>query len=199
MSHLGERVSALIDGELGHSERERALAHLTFCADCRAEVDAFRALKARLRAMESPGMPVDVTMALLRMSEPGDPLPPRPRPLPGMYGVNGVSSVNGSNGVNGVNGSNRPFGGSVFVTGPADNRPRGSGASTGPGRMSRVRRAGYVAVGVASAAVALGTFLITSGPETRPPTAPGMMVPPLNSATYGRTTPTPSPSVSKAR
>jgi hypothetical protein len=65
--------------------------------------------------------------------------------------------------------------------------------------MSRVRRAGYVAVGVTSAAIALGTFLITSGPETRAPTAPGMMVPPLNSATYGRATPTPSPSVTKAR
>jgi len=190
MSHLGERVSALIDGELGHSERERALAHLTFCADCRAEVDALRALKARLRAMESPGMPVDLTMALLRMSGPGDPLPPRLRPLPGMYG---------STGLNGLNGSGRASGGSVFGIGPADNRPRGAGGSTGPGRMSRVRRAGYVAVGVTSAAIALGTFLITSGPETRTPTAPGMMVPPLNSATYGRSTPTPSPSVTKGR
>ena len=118
-------------------------------------------------------MPVDLTMALLRMSEPGDPLPPRLRPLPGMYGsVNGATGINGVNGV--VNGSGRPFGGSVFGSGPADNRPRGASGSTGPGRMSRVRRAGYVAVGVTSAAIALGTFLITSGPETRTPTAPGV-------------------------
>lgn len=71
MSHLGERVSALVDGELNHHERDRALSHLTFCADCRAEVDAVRALKSRLRSLDGPAMPADLTMSLLRMSEPG--------------------------------------------------------------------------------------------------------------------------------
>ncbi|MFC7101914.1 anti-sigma factor family protein [Nonomuraea rubra] len=82
MSHLGERVSALVDGELNHTERDRALAHLTFCADCRREVESVRALKSRLRSLETPAMPADLTMSLLRMAEPGGPLPPRERPFP---------------------------------------------------------------------------------------------------------------------
>ncbi|MET8002378.1 anti-sigma factor family protein [Nonomuraea glycinis] len=147
MAHLGERVSALVDGELSHAERERALAHLTFCADCRREVDSTRALKSRLRSLDHPPMPADLTMSLLRMSEPGGPLPPRERPFP-----------------------TRTFGG-VPIPGPhsiapLDNRPgRGAhgGASSGPGRGGRRRRTTYVAVSVVSAAVALGTFFAVSG------------------------------------
>ncbi|WP_432019769.1 anti-sigma factor family protein [Streptomyces sp. 1222.5] len=43
--HLGDRLSALVDGELGHETRERVLAHLATCARCRAEADAQRRLK----------------------------------------------------------------------------------------------------------------------------------------------------------
>lgn len=150
MAHLGERVSALVDGELGHAERERALAHLTFCADCRREVESVRALKSRLRSLDGPAMPADLTMSLLRMAEPGGPLPPRERPFP-----------------------TRTFGG-VPIPGPhsiapLDNRPsRGGGAGSGPGRAAR-RRGAYVAVGVVSAAVALGTFFAVSEPSTPAP------------------------------
>ncbi|MET8144686.1 anti-sigma factor [Sphaerisporangium sp. NPDC005288] len=146
MSHLGERASALIDGELGHAERERALAHLTFCADCRAELDAMRALKSRLRSLEPPAVPADLTMSLLRMSEPGGPVPPRVRPFPTpSYSLNGA---------------------------PADNRPGRRGGFSGPGRQAGGRRAGYVAVGVASAAVALGTLFMVGGVNNRPPAPP---------------------------
>ncbi|MFB4291737.1 anti-sigma factor [Nonomuraea sp. ATR24] len=154
MAHLGERVSALVDGELGHADRERALAHLTFCADCRREVESVRALKSRLRSLDGPSMPADLTMSLLRMAEPGGPLPPRERPFPA-----------------------RTFGG-VPIPGPhsiapLDNRPRrgaSGGASSGPGRGAR-RRTAYVAVSVVSAAVALGTFFAVSGggQTTAPP------------------------------
>ncbi|MFH9944017.1 zf-HC2 domain-containing protein [Streptomyces murinus] len=44
--HLGDRLSALVDGELGHDTRERVLAHLATCARCKAEADAQRALKS---------------------------------------------------------------------------------------------------------------------------------------------------------
>lgn len=54
MSCLGERLTALVDGELGHEERERALRHLAGCAACRAEADALRRLKARLRGLATP-------------------------------------------------------------------------------------------------------------------------------------------------
>ncbi|WP_214109070.1 anti-sigma factor family protein [Acrocarpospora catenulata] len=166
MTHLGERVSALIDGELGHNDRERALAHLTFCADCRAEVEALRALKSRLRLMDPPAMPADLTMSLLRMPPPS---PPDTRNLPGIYSL-----------------------------APLDNRPRRSGGgSSGPGRGNR--RVGYVAVGMASAAVALGTLFMVSG-DPRPATPPEMMVPAPKTATpfngqAPRATPQVSPSV----
>ncbi|GIH27301.1 hypothetical protein Aph01nite_56110 [Acrocarpospora phusangensis] len=161
MTHLGERVSALIDGELGHNDRERALAHLTFCAECRAEVEAFRALKSRLRLMDPPPVPADLTMSLMRMPDPG---PPNLRALPGIYSL-----------------------------APADNRPRRSAGSAGPGRTNR--RIGYVAVGMASAAVALGTLFMVSG-EPRPARPPEMMVPAPNTAPpFGRTEPVATPTL----
>ena len=33
VTHLGPRISALVDGELGHEARDRALAHVAHCAD----------------------------------------------------------------------------------------------------------------------------------------------------------------------
>ncbi|MEU8306485.1 zf-HC2 domain-containing protein [Actinomadura sp. NPDC048955] len=51
MSCLGERLTALVDGELGDEERERALAHLAGCAGCREEADQLRKLKGRLRGL----------------------------------------------------------------------------------------------------------------------------------------------------
>jgi anti-sigma factor RsiW len=48
VTHLGQRLSALIDGELDGSERERVLLHMTRCDSCRAEVTALRLLKRRM-------------------------------------------------------------------------------------------------------------------------------------------------------
>ncbi|HEX8004926.1 MAG TPA: anti-sigma factor, partial [Trebonia sp.] len=127
---------------------------------CRAEVEAFRALKTRLRLMDPPPIPADLTMSLLRVTEPG---PPSLRALPGIYSL-----------------------------APVDNRPRRVAGSAGPGRGNR--RIGYVAVGVASAAVALGTFFMVSG-EPRPATPPEMMVPaPKTAQPFGRTSPAATPS-----
>ncbi|GHF68782.1 hypothetical protein GCM10010218_57790 [Streptomyces mashuensis] len=44
--HLGDRLAALVDGELGHDSRERVLAHLATCWTCKAEADAQRRLKS---------------------------------------------------------------------------------------------------------------------------------------------------------
>jgi RNA polymerase sigma-70 factor (ECF subfamily) len=49
--HLGERLSALIDGELSDTQRERVLAHLAGCEDCRREAVALRLLKRRMHAL----------------------------------------------------------------------------------------------------------------------------------------------------
>jgi predicted anti-sigma-YlaC factor YlaD len=51
VSHLGRRLSALIDGELSHAQRERVLGHLTRCESCRREAAALRALKHRMHAL----------------------------------------------------------------------------------------------------------------------------------------------------
>jgi len=51
VTHLGQRLSALIDGELDSSERERVLLHMTRCDSCRAEVAALRMLKRRMSAL----------------------------------------------------------------------------------------------------------------------------------------------------
>jgi anti-sigma factor RsiW len=49
--HLGERLSALIDGELSHAQRERVLAHLANCESCRQEAGVLRLLKRRMHAL----------------------------------------------------------------------------------------------------------------------------------------------------
>jgi anti-sigma factor RsiW len=82
MSHLGDRLSALVDGELDGAERDRAHAHLASCEQCRAEAAELRALKQRLRALMS-GAPAEAAMTrrLIAMTGPGGPLPPRRRLL----------------------------------------------------------------------------------------------------------------------
>lgn len=49
--HLGARLSALIDGELSHAQRDRVLAHLARCESCRQEAGALRVLKRRMHAL----------------------------------------------------------------------------------------------------------------------------------------------------
>jgi anti-sigma factor RsiW len=82
MSHLGNRLSALIDGELDGAERDRAVAHLAGCELCRTEAAELRALKKKLRALTS-GAPAEAAMTrrLIAMTGPGGPLPPRRRLL----------------------------------------------------------------------------------------------------------------------
>jgi anti-sigma factor RsiW len=75
VSHLRDVIAALVDGELSHGERERALTHLAGCATCRAEVAAHRAVKERLARLSSPPAPAGLLAELHRMAEPGEPLP----------------------------------------------------------------------------------------------------------------------------
>ncbi|WP_030580378.1 anti-sigma factor family protein [Streptomyces anulatus] len=53
-AHLGDRLAALVDGELKHDARERVLAHLATCARCKAEADAQRRLKSAFAMSASP-------------------------------------------------------------------------------------------------------------------------------------------------
>ena len=79
MTHLGDRVAAFVDGQLPPDVRDRVLAHLAGCAECRAAVDAERAVKTRLAALAAPGVPDELTRRLLQLADPGGPLPPRRR------------------------------------------------------------------------------------------------------------------------
>jgi anti-sigma factor RsiW len=82
MSHLGDLLSALIDGELDGAERDRAYAHLASCEPCRTEAAELRALKKKLSTLVS-GAPAEAAMTrrLIAMTGPGGPLPPRRRLL----------------------------------------------------------------------------------------------------------------------
>jgi len=78
MSHLGDRLSALVDGELDGAERDRAHAHLASCEQCRAEAAELRVLKQKLSTLMT-GAPAEAAMTkrLIAMTGPGGPMPPR--------------------------------------------------------------------------------------------------------------------------
>ncbi|MFI8302117.1 anti-sigma factor family protein [Streptomyces sp. NPDC085927] len=63
--HLGDRLSALVDGELGHDARERVLAHVATCTKCKAELDAQRRLK-NVFAEAAPPPPSESFLARLQ-------------------------------------------------------------------------------------------------------------------------------------
>ncbi|HSX98514.1 MAG TPA: anti-sigma factor, partial [Streptomyces sp.] len=64
--HLGDRLSALVDGELGHEARDRVLAHLATCAKCKTEADEQRRLK-NVFAEVAPPPPSESFLARLQM------------------------------------------------------------------------------------------------------------------------------------
>ncbi|GAA1928972.1 zf-HC2 domain-containing protein [Streptomyces durmitorensis] len=83
--HLGDRLAALVDGELGHDARERVLAHLATCPKCKTEADAQRRLKS-VFAEVAPPPPSESFLARLQGLPGGGSEPPSgPRP-PGSGG-----------------------------------------------------------------------------------------------------------------
>jgi len=137
MSHLGDRLSALVDGELGGAERDRAHAHLAACEPCRAEAAELRALKQQLRGLMD-GAPSEAAMTsrLIAMTGPGGPMPPRRhllRVVPGR----------------------RP------ASGPVASGPGSRLRSSTPWPSPRRRR--YLVLGTVSLVVGLGTAAFTAG------------------------------------
>lgn len=79
MSHLGDRITALVDQKLDPASREQVLCHLVACAECRAEVDLERGVRRALSLLgydQTP--PPSLEARLLAVGEPGDvwPAPP---------------------------------------------------------------------------------------------------------------------------
>jgi anti-sigma factor RsiW len=72
VSHLGQRISALIDGELTDAERDRVLTHLAGCDECRQEAVALRALKRRMHTLGEAMVDAALTGRLMAMAAPGE-------------------------------------------------------------------------------------------------------------------------------
>jgi hypothetical protein len=75
MSHLGQRLSALIDGELSDAERDRVLAHLAGCEACRQDAIALRALKQRMHSLGEAMVDAALTGRLMAVGAAGGPGP----------------------------------------------------------------------------------------------------------------------------
>jgi hypothetical protein len=153
VTHLGPRISALVDGELGHESRERALAHVAHCPACRDSLESERAVKDLLAAAASPAPSDGVLASLQALARPGNPLPPRARTM--------------------------PQGPVVPVLPPPGRAPRGARADSrgpagsGPGAPGvarrTTRRARFAAVGALSVAgLVLGTAFAAGAPRQSP-------------------------------
>ncbi|MER6086274.1 zf-HC2 domain-containing protein, partial [Streptomyces sp. NPDC001833] len=169
--HLGDRLSALVDGELGHETRERVLAHLATCARCKAEADAQRALK-NVFAAAAPPPPSESFLARLQGLPAGGDQDGGGSP----FGGGDPSGRGSGSGVFGMGRDDR------FEFGYVPARPHDPAAAAGRGfrihpvgrpdidrSASRGMRFAFVAAGAVSlAAVALGG--VTAG-------LPGLIVP----------------------
>ncbi|WP_026253124.1 anti-sigma factor family protein [Streptomyces sp. PsTaAH-124] len=206
--HLGDRLSALVDGELGHETRERVLAHVATCPKCKAEVDAQRRLK-NVFAESAPPPPSESFLARLQGLPGGD--PGSGSPLGGAGFPGGFPAFPaGSGDTGGTGGTGDPgmFGARrgeqfAFGYGPAGPYPVEPVPERSEGfrihhvnrpdnerSASRGRRFAFVAAGAVSlAAVALGG--VTTGAagdtaaETRGGAGAGSNVTPARSAGTG--------------
>jgi len=68
MNHLGQQLSALIDGELTGDERDRVLWHLVRCGWCQDEAAAMRTLKRRMNALGEAAAGAGLTGRLMDLS-----------------------------------------------------------------------------------------------------------------------------------
>jgi Putative zinc-finger len=139
VNHLGARVSALVDGQLRHTERDRALAHVAHCATCREAVDAERSVKTLLSGTPVPALSADLLASLHGLGEPGGPVSPRPRAM--------------------------PLGPVVPTLPPPGRGPFGSRSdSRRPAKGRRTQRVRYAAAGAVSVAgLVLGTAFAAGG------------------------------------
>ncbi|TDC58260.1 zf-HC2 domain-containing protein [Actinomadura sp. KC345] len=165
MSCLGERLTALVDGELGHEERDRAHAHLAGCAQCRDEVAALRRLKGRLRDLSDSPVADEVG------DLPSDDFLTRLRSLPASAGPPASDGVPpGPHAGTPARHSARPLRSSARPARtppparPRDNRPAGHA-----GVLKAQPRRRYLVVGAATLFLGLGTASYAVGGRQEAP------------------------------
>ncbi|MGR6972527.1 anti-sigma factor family protein [Streptomyces cynarae] len=210
--HLGDRLSALVDGELGHEMRERVLAHLATCAKCKAEADAQRRLK-NVFAEAAPPPPSESFLARLQGLPTGGDVDGGGTPLGGggfgrrLQSSAGLPARPGVFGVRGEPFGYVPSGPHAAALSASDSRalpgdrvlPQDAGFRIHPvGRQeserpaSRGRRFAFVAAGAVSlAALALGGVSgvgADTGVETRGGSGAGSNVTPMRSPGTGGVT-----------
>lgn len=100
MSHLHNRVSALVDGELSPTARRRALAHARRCADCRDEIAGTIEVKQRMARLGDVDVPFDLLelvsatpLVAASMAAAPTPQPRRHRVRRVLIGVGGLSTA----------------------------------------------------------------------------------------------------------
>lgn len=71
--HLGDRVTALVDGQLSPAAAERALAHVTGCLRCSSDLAAARAARRVLSDVDDVHPAGDLTARLLALGAAGLP------------------------------------------------------------------------------------------------------------------------------
>ncbi|MGY0058696.1 anti-sigma factor family protein [Streptomyces sp. LZ34] len=165
--HLGDRLAALVDGELGHDARERVLAHLATCCKCKAEADAQRRLK-NVFAQTAPPAPSEGFLARLQglpglSADDGDGAGSDGSP----FGGSSVFGVQDTRGVRGVHEAREqafaflPTGRAVSPATASVAAPREGGFRIHEvGRPAPRRRFAFAAAGAVSlAAFALGGAL----------------------------------------
>ncbi|MFD6951941.1 hypothetical protein A6A08_10565 [Nocardiopsis sp. TSRI0078] len=181
MEHLGERLSALVDGELGPAEHESALIHLAKCEPCRFEADMMRRLKRRLNGLCEPEPDMDFMGRLTSLSRDPGPSGRDPfDPPPGGAGFGAGPPLGSSRPLGGLPGGGHP----ATVPGAA---PAPGGASpVQPGRTERSdrRRFGgdrlahlfpdfpggrYAVAGLAVATALIGSAFVAGGDSEEAP------------------------------
>lgn len=93
--HLGDRLSAFVDGELDHETRERVQAHLATCTDCLTEADESRAAKQQLTHSAAPAPSALLMERLLAVAALPEHDQPGSGPLPPPGGTFGGSRLTG--------------------------------------------------------------------------------------------------------
>ncbi|MFE6689501.1 zf-HC2 domain-containing protein [Streptomyces sp. NPDC057743] len=153
--HLGDRLAALVDGELGHDARERVLAHLATCGKCKAEADAQRRLKNVFAQALSPG-PSEGLLARLQQLPGGEPGGPGSRLGNGTFGRGEFARGDGAFG---YVPSERHLGPAMAAV-PPQPRARGFRVHEPERGIPQRRRLAFAAAGAVSlAAFALGGAL----------------------------------------
>ncbi|WP_456789522.1 zf-HC2 domain-containing protein [Cellulomonas sp. P5_C5] len=167
MSHLGSRISALVDGQLSVPDTEKALAHVAVCPECSAELAASRAARRALASADEVAPNPDLTARLLSLAGSPDPFAGDPFAPPVRQSRDELASYGVASGGLGSRGW------------------RGNGSLRGDvgHRRSSVRIAAGSMAGLGAVAAML--FVLGERPDVVPTVHPGVDLGLLGQATEG--------------